>query len=66
VCSCNPNYTGGRDQEDLRLRSAGQTVNETPSQQTRKAGWFMPVVPATKKAGVLQSKASLRKNVRCY
>jgi hypothetical protein len=28
---CNPNYSGGRDQEDRGSKLAGEIVHETPS-----------------------------------
>jgi hypothetical protein len=40
--ACNPNYLGGRDQEDQGSKPAGQIVHETLSQKkTHHKKWLV-------------------------
>jgi hypothetical protein len=43
----NPNYLGGRDQEDNSLSSAQEKVNKTPNQKISWVCWYASVIPLT-------------------
>jgi hypothetical protein len=58
--ACNPNYLGGKDQEDHNLRPAQQNIIETPSQPIKDGYAGVHVIPVIPEAdtGELWSMSS--------
>jgi hypothetical protein len=61
----NPSYEGGRDGRIVVRPVQAKKGSKSLSQQTRRAWWYMPIIPATNQVevGGLQSEVIPRQKV---